>query len=142
MEVEYITNNFLIKIEDKDYFIYESYIRNGTVYTFSIYKSSKCYGMRNNYFPLDALMKNIVIIGKKYNYILERKKENFIYEITKYSKNVLKFYEEDFMFIISLNNDILSKSSGNDNITHALIKEEIKLRNNSIRKQKLQKINE
>ena len=117
MEHEISENTFLLKIEGKIYFIYESYILKG--YTFAIYKSLKCKQKRNYYINFN---------------------NNFQFVATKYHKNILKFYQYNTINIISLNGKSIMMNYGGDNIKDKIFKNEIKLCDKFIRKQKLKNI--
>ena len=84
-----VKNEFTAIIEDKVYYIYQTSILNGTGYTFSIYTSSKMKHYRKNCYQID-FDKRIIIFGNKYNYILTKKKDSFEYDLTEYSKDILK----------------------------------------------------
>ncbi len=135
-----IEEYFSIKLEDKIYHIYESYILNGTGYTFRIYKSSKMCQERDNCFIIDIHNSKIIIIGKKYNYLLI-KEELFSFSITKYKKNVLKFIIDGKMNCgIYLEDEKLVSYYADDDLLK-MIKSETEIINRNLRFEKLKKIN-
>jgi hypothetical protein len=138
-EMRIVTNTFLIRIEDKDYFIYESYIKNGSGYTFAIYKSSKLNQRRDNYYFIDYSYKQIVIIGKEYNYLLVKNDYNnkFEFNLIKYDKNILKCVCDDSSKIY-LEDKKIYECYG----IEKLFKNDMLICKNMIRKEKLIKINE
>lgn len=138
MEFRIIENTFSIKIENKIYFIYESYIENGTGYTFSIYKSSKMCQLRNDYYTIDRYNK-FVIIGKKNNYLLIKhyRKNKLKFRTIKYDKTILKCVSDKKSHDIYLNNERLVSYYG----SNKLFEKDMKICENIIRKQKLIKIN-
>ena len=60
-----IENKCTIEIENKKYYLYESYIVNGTGYTFRIYANSKYSRERSNCF-WSLSSDRIVILGEKF----------------------------------------------------------------------------
>ena len=141
LEFSIVDNNVSIKIEGKMYYIHESYILNGTGYTFGIYKSSKMYQSRDNVFQITSNYSQFVIIGKKYNYLLVKNKEEFGYTINKYKKNILKIISDSFkQCAIYLGNTKLVSFYANIKELD-IIKNESEIINKIIRFDKLKEIN-
>lgn len=136
MKIKLVENNFSIKIEGKLYHLYESYIKNGTEYTFAIYKSAKMYQRRTNYYIIGFIYDKIVIVGEKYNYMLLRK-DKFEFNVVKYDKLELRCYVNVTSYIV-LNNNIILNFWGSEK----LFKSEMLICENILRKRKLMKINE
>ena len=138
--MEIVENNFTIKIEGKAYHIYESYIKNGTGYTFRIYVTAKHRKERENCFWYTG-SKEIVVIGKEYNYMLIIKKDCFEYDIVKYDKTILRLEKEDNILSIYLNFDrFYAFYDSKDDYNTSLWNYDIEYRKKIIRKQKLKKI--
>ncbi len=137
MEFKVQKNDFSILIENKIYHIYESYIINGTGYTFAIYKSSKKCQRRENYYIIGLNFNEIVIIGKKYNYMLIRNENKFEFDVIKYNKNILRCVSTTTSHSIYLNDEKILSFYG----SNKLFEEDMKICENIVRKQKLIKIN-
>lgn len=147
-KIEYVENNFSITIEDKDYYIYESYILNGSGYTFGVYINSKrrkhrekCYSIEND--------SKIIVVGKKYNYLLTKKKDSFEYDIITHTKDILRleilYYEgtkNPYTFrCIYLNYDPLVTFGADIDNTDKMFLDEIELCKKIVRKKKIIKLN-
>jgi hypothetical protein len=145
-KLEIVENKYSIKIENIEYFIYESYIKNGTGYTFRIYTNSKCRTKRENYFITENY-DNIVVVGKKYNYLLIKKKDSFEYDITLYNKDILKL-ELDYTHVnalfmyIYINDKNIASYYGDINNPNKIFLNEIELCKKIIRKKKIIKLND
>jgi hypothetical protein len=135
MKIEFVENNFSVKIEGKTYHIYESYIKNGSGYTFAIYKSSKICQRHTNYYIIGFYYDKIVIVGKKYNYMLLRDSNKFEFNVVKYDKIELRCYVDVTSYII-LNDNVILNFFGSE----ALFKSEMLICENILRKKKLMKI--
>lgn len=142
-KLEIIKNDCVIEIENKKYYIYESCILNGTGYTFRIYANSKYRRERHNCF-WNTSSGRIVIIGKKHNYLLNRKGEELDYEIIKYDKNILKLEITEIKgykyYSIHLNDIILFNYCENKNIKN-IWNNEIDSRYKIMIKQKITTLN-
>lgn len=134
-----IENKCTIEIENKKYYLYESYIVNGTGYTFRIYANSKYSRERSNCF-WSLSSDRIVILGEKYNYILYRKNDSFEFDNIKFDKNTLRFdilkLNSHKLYSICLNESELFCYGENER-NSKLWDKEINNRNKIIRKQKL-----
>jgi len=138
--MEIVNNNCVIKIEGKAYHIYESYIKNGTGYTFRIYVTAKHRKERENCF-WSTNSKEIAVIGKEYNYMLIRKKDCFEYDIIKYTKDILRLESEGTTLSIYLNSDrFYAFYDSVDDYYTELWKYDIEYQKKMVRKQKLIKI--
>lgn len=142
-KLEIIKNDCVIEIENKKYYIYESYILNGTGYTFRIYADLEHNKERHNCF-WDISSGKIVIIDKKYNYLLNRKGKELDYEIIKYDKNILKLEITEIKgykyYSIHLNDFILFNYGENKNIKN-IWNNEINNRYKIMIKQKITTLN-
>jgi len=146
-KIKIIENEYSIIIENKEYYIYESYILNGSGYTFRIYKNSKRENERKNCFFINDGEK-IVLVGKKYNYLLIKITESFEYNITKYNKDILRLdfdYKKgnNYLYLfksIYLNDKTLVIYGDNINNPDIIFSKEIELRKKIIRKKKISKI--
>lgn len=117
MELEFVENTFSINIEGLEYFLYESYIKNGSGYTFSVYKSHKMSYLRDNVFIINLIYDDriIVIIGKRYNYILRRKDgDMFDFELQQYEKWQLCLKKDKFNSIYLNENELVKYFSNDD----------------------------
>ena len=130
-------------LENKKYYLYESYIKNGTGYTFCIYANSKYSRERNNCF-WSLSSDRIVILGKNNNYILYRKNDSFEFDVIKFDKDTLKFeillINNTKIYPIYLNDSQLFCYGESNNISN-IWNDEINNRNKIIRKQKLINLN-
>jgi len=148
-KIHIVENNFSIIIENKEYYIYESYILNGSGYTFRIYNNSKCRKGRENCYGIDANNNKIVIVGKKYNYLLIKKKDSFEYDINTYTKDILRleilYYKgtiNPYTFkCIFFNDEKLATYASDINNPDKLFLNEIELRKKIIRKKKIDNLN-
>lgn len=96
--MEIVNNDITVEIEGLIYVIKESYIVNGTGYTFAIYDNSRAC-VRNNYYLVNFDFSDIIVVGKKYNYYLIKDKDKFEFDVIKYEKNVLKCYNDNGGYI-------------------------------------------
>lgn len=140
--IDFIENNLTIKIEGEIYYLYESYIVNGTGYTFRIYKSSKHCQERDNCYIIGTGDDKIVIIGNKYNYLLIRNKDYKIFEffITKHEKHNLRFVQEQNLYSIYLNENRLVSYYASDPIFEKEIEAYKKAYKKCVRREKLKKL--
>ena len=97
--MEIVNNDFTIEIEGEIYHIKESYIVNGTGYTFAIYDSVSNNFARIDYYLVNHHFNEIVIVSKKYNYLLIKDKNKFEFDVIKYDKNILRCYNDNDAFI-------------------------------------------
>jgi hypothetical protein len=120
---------------------------NGTGYTFGIYINSKRITERDNYFSINYGEK-IVIIGKKYNYLLTTKKDSFEYDIITYDKDILRLgidnpHGKVIYEYIYLYDEIIEAFYGGDiNNSDKKFLSEIELCKKIIRKKKIIKLND
>jgi len=147
-KLEFIENEYSIIIENKEYYIYESYILNGSGYTFGVYINSNRIKKRENYCCIEYNNK-IVIIGKKYNHLLIKKKDLFEYDITTYTKDILRLEinylqgnNGPYIFkCIYLNDEKIVTYSDDINNPDKLFLDEIELLKKITRKKKIIKLN-
>jgi len=71
--MEIVNNDFTIEIEGEIYHINDYYLIND--------------------------FNEIVIVGKKYNYLLIKDKNKFEFDVIKYDKNILRCYNDNDAFI-------------------------------------------
>ena len=153
--MEHIQRKVKVRIENLDYWFYESYIRGGSGYSFGIYKTSKFIQRRNNVYHVGFNYDIFVIIGKKKNYLLRRiidDSSDYSLHFQKpeiYDKFVLRFEDEVSAFVPLINlykfrlmlyDTPLVEFSTYLSHNVEFVKNEMSLANKLIRKEKLNRI--